>query len=391
MPNTPSDYGVTALSVIRPIPCPEAFRNSDPSAHLSQAALLLHIGWEAANVIGHATARSRGIASNRAAHPTILSDELTRFPLPMLDSRTRVARKKIQPNPKGMRSGTFDLFDLTSASDLHQLAIRLYQSPTVENASDLTTAALNSESPLVRVAAAASAFDFLIQVDRAWKILTEALDSADTLVRDVAAVVVGRLAGDHPELTDRFAHPGTTSTEPEDVHTTLIVHGTFARREEWWQPDGSFHKYLKATHRPDTYSAADRFDWSGLYSHSARVRAAADLSSWVARHQGDGLDIVAHSHGGNVGLLATMSGQKIRMLVLLSTPAHLSTYRPDWKNVSRVVCIRVHMDLVVLADRGRQSFQDKRIEQHVLPLWFAHSASHDPRIWDKYNLGDWLT
>jgi hypothetical protein len=52
-------------------------------------------------------------------------------------------------------------------------------------------------------------------------------------------------------------------------HTSLLVHGTWARNDSWWQPGGSLHAYLLPTILPDLYAGADRFDWSGGYSDAA--------------------------------------------------------------------------------------------------------------------------
>jgi hypothetical protein len=59
---------------------------------------------------------------------------------------------------------------------------------------------------------------------------------------------------------------------------------------------------------------------------------------------------------------------------------------PDFARTGRVVSIRVKLDLVILADGGGQKFSDPRITERVLPIWFDHSATHDPAVWQKYNL-----
>ena len=51
---------------------------------------------------------------------------------------------------------------------------------------------------------------------------------------------------------------------------------------------------------------------------------------------------------------------------------------------------RVRMDLVILADRGGQRFQDNHIDEHVLPIWFDHFATHDPHTWDRYRVRSML-
>jgi hypothetical protein len=41
---------------------------------------------------------------------------------------------------------------------------------------------------------------------------------------------------------------------------------------------------------------------------------------------------------------------------------------------------------VILADRGGQKFEDRRIKENVLPIWFNHSATHDPNVWKQYRV-----
>jgi pimeloyl-ACP methyl ester carboxylesterase len=100
----------------------------------------------------------------------------------------------------------------------------------------------------------------------------------------------------------------------------------------------------------------------------------------------DGLDVFAHSHGGSVAMLASQAGTRIDRLVLLSCPVHWPKYAPDFARVSRTVSIRVHLDLVILADGGGQRFHDGRIEENVLPVWFDHFTTHDPDTWERYDL-----
>lgn len=84
-------------------------------------------------------------------------------------------------------------------------------------------------------------------------------------------------------------------------------------------------------------------------------------------------------------MLASQAGLDIGELVLLSCPVH-PQYAPDFSHVGKAVSIRVHLDLVILADGGGQRFQDPGIEENVLPVWFDHSATHDPAVWRQYRV-----
>jgi hypothetical protein len=70
----------------------------------------------------------------------------------------------------------------------------------------------------------------------------------------------------------------------------------------------------------------------------------------------------------------------------LSSPEHWLKYTLQFELVGKVVSVRVHLDLVILADRGGQEFSDPRIHENVLPIWFDHFATHNPKNWDTYNI-----
>jgi hypothetical protein len=266
-----------------------------------------------------------------------------------------------------------------------KLAERLFEDPTTETAAELLEASLRHPEELVRVSAASSYFEISTQPLRLIKILADATRSEDRLVRDVAATALGRVAPEHARLR-ALTRSLPTKTKKKPSHTSLLVHGTFARTATWWQPGGDFHSYVRANVRPDLYGAPDRFDWSGGYSDAARALGAIQLRDWVNAHGLGGLDVFGHSHGANIMMLATQNGLTAGTMVLMSCPVHIPKYIADFTRVTRVVSIHVHLDLVVLADRGGQRFNHPNIEEHVLPLWFDHSATHDPAVWRTQHL-----
>ena len=89
-------------------------------------------------------------------------------------------------------------------------------------------------------------------------------------------------------------------------------------------------------------------------------------------------------------MLATQNGSNMGKLVLLSCPVHEDKYMPDFSRAPDVVSIRVHADLVILVDGGRQRFRDNRIRENVLPCWFNHSLTHDPQTWQQFNVPSML-
>jgi predicted alpha/beta-hydrolase family hydrolase len=110
----------------------------------------------------------------------------------------------------------------------------------------------------------------------------------------------------------------------------------------------------------------------------------------VQRKNLGGLDLYTHSHGGSVAMLANQAGTDVGRMVLLSCPVHRPKYAPDFNHTQKVVSIRVHLDLVILADGGGQRFDDSRIAEHELPIWFDHFATHDPANWQNYAIATML-
>jgi pimeloyl-ACP methyl ester carboxylesterase len=174
------------------------------------------------------------------------------------------------------------------------------------------------------------------------------------------------------------------------THTSLLVHGTWARNDSWWQPGGSLHAYLLPVILPDLYAGADRFDWSGGYSDAARLIGANDLQLWLTNRSVINPLLMGHSHGASVVLLASQLGVGMREAVLLSCPVHWTKYSPNFSIVTKVVSVRVHLDLVILADGGGQRFNHPQIQENVLPVWFNHAATHDAAIWQKYGVSAML-
>jgi predicted esterase len=172
---------------------------------------------------------------------------------------------------------------------------------------------------------------------------------------------------------------------------TVIVHGTFARNQSWYQPGGDFHSYIKEHVYPDVYAGNDFFRWSGRYSDPARKTAARKLKHWCETHPTRKLRLIGHSHGANVINLATSRGLPACTLILLSPPVR-DEYLPDMSQVSSGKIFNIHsrFDLVVsLLDGSRQSYKNTTVAAHESPRICAlrgHSKSHEPKRWRKKNI-----
>ncbi|MEO0996892.1 MAG: hypothetical protein AAFX58_05175 [Pseudomonadota bacterium] len=112
------------------------------------------------------------------------------------------------------------------------------------------------------------------------------------------------------------------SGTPAVVH---LVHGTFARRAGWTEPDSILARRIVRTLGQGT--VVESFEWTGANSHAARLRAGAELAEKLRACRGRYIDcpqfVVAHSHGGNVAAYALMDeGARAAVggVVCLGTP-----------------------------------------------------------------------
>lgn len=116
---------------------------------------------------------------------------------------------------------------------------------------------------------------------------------------------------------------------------TVIVHGTFAANQTWWQQGtGNFWAYINSK-VSNLCGGQGAFSWSGANHHAARVQAGGALVNWAAKQTYQSLDIIAHSHGGNVCFLASRMGLKIRKLITLGTPIR-TEYPPDVRQIGTI-------------------------------------------------------
>jgi predicted alpha/beta-hydrolase family hydrolase len=385
----------------KPIAGPEAFEDLSESSHvLSQAATMLLIG---SHLRGDAAAvEARAQVSVGLAAPDVRSrpaaalpeEDIAALGFPRLQADSGRFHAADLQGTLGVRFSasprTTPTDTRAAAKTLPDAARTFYRDANKQTAAALLEVGLHHPNELVRVAAAASYFEVGANAFKAIAVLEHGLSSKDLLTRDVAAYALAHIDPANPRL-QKLAKAKRRISRRKPSHTSTIVHGTWAASSGWWQPpSGDFWTYLHDKVDPSLYGAQDRFGWTGGYSDAARTKGGIDLKNWVQTHQLDGLDLYGHSHGCSVSMVANQLGTGVGQMVLLSCPVHWPKYAPDFTRVTKVVSVRVHMDLVILADRGGQKFTDSRIDEHVLPVWFDHFATHDPAVWDKYNVKQWV-
>jgi hypothetical protein len=377
-------------TVREPVAGPLSFSRSDDAAILTQAAILLATG---AQLRGDNKRLRVASAGPSAASGAILDEELKLLGLPgMAESTGRIdsahnrqllfSRYKLPIPSQAILTETV----IEDQNVFADVAKTYFSEGSSKSAIDLMEICLRHRNELVRVSAATAYSEHSSESDRLIRILDAGTHSTENLVRSIAATALTFAAPDHARLREMQGiarRPGSAGAG----NTTTIIHGTWAQNSPWWQPGGDFHTYVLQSVRPDLYSQPDRFGWSGGYSDAARALAASDLVIWVKNHNEQGLDLITHSHGGNIAFLATQNGLDLGELILLSCPVHVPKYQPDMAHIhKKVVSIRVHFDLVILADRGGQRFNFPGIRENVLPIWFDHFATHSPDVWRQHNV-----
>jgi hypothetical protein len=365
-----------------------AFHHTGVDTAPSQAAHLLHMGNQLRQSDEALVARAKTQRRNGFVQPAAM-EELN---APVLTPNARlVPREESQARLSNLHGYALRATPAAAGDEgafeaaFQKTAARVFMQPVAAHAADLFAMGLEHPHALVRIAAAISGLRLSTQPQHCVRELVKGLKSADELERTLAATGLARHHPEHPALR-ALARGRSAKLRKKPPETLMLVHGTFASDSPWYQPGGDFFSLVQKT-RPDLYAQPDFFRWSGAYSDGARQQGALDLQKWVTDRHEEGLDLMGHSHGGNIMFKATEMGLKLGKLVVLSCPVHVDKYFPDFNNLKApLVSVRVKHDLVILADGGGQLFTHPDITEIVLPIWFDHSATHDPKVWQDNQL-----
>jgi len=375
-----------SIEIKDPIPCPQAFHEITNLAEYSRAAFLL----------------SLGTFLNPPSYP-VREDLLETAPFELPEIIPSPTRFKTEELLNLFRQSDFDLASFSNNETLinengADIVDQIYTSPPAEQwLSTFKLLALFMIHPneLLRVSAAISWLDTVTDPSRAMEILIAAVNSEFELVRDMAYTALARVISP----TTAIQGVGSVSSGAQPTVSkvkSFIVHGSIFSHpgqpiEQWWEPGaGDFHNYLKNGPRPHVFDSPDYFWWSGGWNDIARSEGVEKLVKWIDKNNMHGAEAFAHSHGCNVTMLATWH-KKFGTLILLSCPVHWNLYQPNFNNVGRVLSMRVVWDFVILADKGGQRFNDPRIKEIVLPLWFTkHQAPRQSSVWQSQKLHQYL-
>lgn len=114
----------------------------------------------------------------------------------------------------------------------------------------------------------------------------------------------------------------------------IVIHGTWATSASWAKKGGDFFDALERT-ITDEFNLVS-FTWTGSNNHAARLQAAHDLVQLITSYPPNfTIHLVAHSHGANVGILASQllgkqsKAYTIETFFALGTPVCPDNYLPD--------------------------------------------------------------
>lgn len=176
----------------------------------------------------------------------------------------------------------------------------------------------------------------------------------------------------------------------------IVVHGTWAANMSWCKPGGDFFSELKAGALPLDASVAS-FTWSGKLDNKSRAQAGKDLAQFIKSYPPTtAIHIVGHSHGANVGIIASQelakipsNEHKIAKLYALAAPVNTTQYMPAMNVIDQLYNFFSLYDYIqpVLGIFGRVFPEHPRIANIRVVLEGkagSHSEMRDPLI------GRWL-
>jgi pimeloyl-ACP methyl ester carboxylesterase len=272
-----------------------------------------------------------------------------------------------------------------------------------DTATRLIVASLLDEEALVRVAASAAALRIDPRNRVADSILEAASRASDEIGEFARAILINARGSDQRRLEIEGSE-APTEAKPDSV----LVHGTWARRGRWWRPSGELHEFLRNKNVfPLLYAGRESFAWSGYFSVRTwvnpqkdwdREQAGSHLAWWAERRLTPPPDMIGHSYGGSISMLATQVEKKVRGLLLLSPAVHRACL-PDPDFYEGILLVRMRLDLVLLADRSKPQLLRElpRVTERILPRRgkTGHFETHDPTTWaanslDEFVRDEWL-
>lgn len=142
----------------------------------------------------------------------------------------------------------------------------------------------------------------------------------------------------------------------------ILIHGTWGLQSDWHTPGHPFYEILNRNLAEQQIKLVS-FTWCGTLSYEKRKIAGLNLAKLIDSYEpSTNLIIIAHSHGGNVGIIASQYLQehhKISHFYALGTPFDDVNYQPNLQVIQNFYNIFSFGDLYQTA---------LGMHQRVLPL-----------------------
>jgi hypothetical protein len=181
---------------------------------------------------------------------------------------------------------------------------------------------------------------------------------------------------------------------------TILIPGSDWQRHGGWGPDNALFRYANDTLPGSCVEDCTQFlswDPSGN-NHPHRIAAAQKLRDMIAAHHfatGEMLNIIAHSHGGNVALAASHLGlaHPIGNLIALNKPTLLRDAYIPGRNIQNFYNISSARDWIQWAASETKipwSFtKDHSAVNHTIDTSPSNIKPHAALIWDDKFRDEW--
>ena len=182
---------------------------------------------------------------------------------------------------------------------------------------------------------------------------------------------------------------------------TILIPGTKWESSGGWGLDNPLYHYGNGALSQNCGHPCTRLlQWSGGNNDRDRWHAAEMLREMIAAHRfaaGDKLNILAHSHGGNVALAASHRGvaHRIGNLITLSKPTLVGRAYTPGNNVGNFFNISARRDRIQWAGSNAKLRGTWATDKNAVNLQVDTSSSnlkpHGALIWDDAIRERWWT
>jgi len=173
---------------------------------------------------------------------------------------------------------------------------------------------------------------------------------------------------------------------------TILIPGTTWLASGGWGPDNAlFTLSARALGGCSAHATTQLLPWSGGNSDVERLAGAQMLRETIAAYPfapGEKLNVIAHSHGGNVALAASHLGlaHRIDTLITLNKPTRLGKGYIPGPNIGDFYNIGAKGDSIQWFASDAKWFGKWSIDSHAVNLKLDTSSSnlkpHGALIWD---------